>query len=166
MVPGVFNCSITISSKPSSTWIYMLLDVFNSIYHWLKAFKHIESTCFWVFSICLIYNFLKAFKHVSLCAFECFNYSIYFIYHFVKYFKLTCIWLFSIVQFIWFIISENISSTGVNLLSTISFVQLSFLKCLQVHEVLSFGYLQLFKHMILPCNCLSHKVCNSWWIVW
>lgn len=119
----------------------MLLDVFNcSIYHLLKAFKHIESTCFWVFSICLIYNFLKAFKHVSLYAFECFNYSIYFIYHFVKYFKLICFWLFSIVQFIWFIISENISSTGVYMLSTISFVQLSFLKCLQVHKVLSFGY--------------------------
>jgi hypothetical protein len=52
----------------------MLLDVFNcSIYHLLKAFKHIESTCFWVFLICLIYNFLKAFKHMSLYAFECFQ---------------------------------------------------------------------------------------------
>ncbi len=152
MLLGVFDRSITISSKPSSTWVYMLLDVFNcSIDHLLKAFKHIESTCFWVFSIWLIYNFLKAFKHMSLYAFECFNYSIYFIYHFLKYFKLICFWLFSIVQFIWFIISENISSMGVYMLSTISFVQLPFLKCLQVHEVLSFGYLQLFNYHLLKC---------------
>jgi len=121
LLRGVFDCSITISSKPSSTWVYMLLDVFNcSIYHLLKAFKHIESTCFWVFSICLIHNFLKAFKHMSFICFWVFSIiQFYFIYHFLKYFKLICFWLFSIVQFIWFIISENISSTGVYMLSTI-----------------------------------------------